>query len=110
MAQNVKVRLLYIYFLATLIIFQFKLLGKQEELAEIQYYFQMIVNDKVKTLASCPYILPPMKNCVMNQTKHSGFYQGNRALKIVDVKTITAVVSLAPLPAGPEGALLDIDL
>ena len=45
MAWNVKVRLCHAFnFIALLIIIQINIPGKREELAEVQYYFQMIVN------------------------------------------------------------------
>jgi hypothetical protein len=36
-------------------------------------------------------------------------YQGDQALEVVDVKMITAVISLAPLPRGPEGVLFLVE-
>ena len=36
-------------------------------------------------------------------------YQGDQALKVVEVKTITSVVSLPPLPGHPEGTFFVVE-
>jgi hypothetical protein len=112
MARNVKVRLCHAFnFIALLIIIQINISGKQEELAEVQYCFQMIVNAKQKTLALMSlHTLPDQEVWnESNETLWLCYYHGDQALKIVDAKMITAVISLAPLPGGPEGSLFLVE-
>jgi hypothetical protein len=77
----------------------------QQEFAEVQYYFQMVVNDKEKALALVS-IYSPLDRDILKESYNTLWvctYCGDQALKVVDVKSIMAVISLPPLPGGPDG-------
>jgi hypothetical protein len=83
---------------------QLDIAGKQE-FAEVQYYFQMVVNDEEKALALVSIYSPPDRDILKESynTLWVCTYRGDQALKVVDVKSIMAVISLPPLPGGLDG-------
>jgi hypothetical protein len=112
MARNVKVRLCHIFdLIATLINLQLNIPGQLEKLAEVQYFFQVVINGEEKTVALVSLYTSPDQEVwnESNQTLWVCYRQGDRALKVIDVKTITAVVSMVPLPSGPEGAFFLVE-
>jgi hypothetical protein len=112
MARNVKVRLCHIFdLIATLINLQLNIPGQLEKLAEVQYFFQVVINGEEKTVALVSLYTSPDQEVwnKSNQTLWVCYRQGDRALKVIDVKTITAVVSMVPLPSGPEGAFFLVE-
>ena len=77
------------------------------ELAEIQYFFQLIINSKMQTLALVSVYSPVDRDLLKESynTLWTCTYQGDQALKVIDVTMITAVIALLPLPGGQDGTL-----
>lgn len=65
----------------------------------------MVVKSERRTLALVSLYSPPDQDILAesHNTLWICRYQGDQALKVVDIKTITAVVSLPCLPGAPEG-------
>lgn len=89
---------------------QLSIAGRQE-FAEVQYYFQMIINNEVRSLALVSVYSPPDRDILSESynTLWACRYQGDEGLKAVDVKSITAVISMPPLPGGPDGTFFVLE-
>src|ERR1700721_3342166 len=72
--------------------------GHSPEFGEGEFYFQMPINDKIKTVAAVSmYSQPdPFLRTLSYDTLLSCTKLGNDGVKIVDVKDITAVVAMVP--------------
>lgn len=78
--------------------------GKQQ-LAEAQYYFQINVDGVVRT-AALVSLYSPRDWDLWEESHHTLWacnYQGERALKVVDVKSFRSVVAIPLLPGCPQG-------
>ena len=89
---------------------QLSIVGRQE-FAEVQYYFQMIINNEVRSLALESVYSPPDQDILSESynTLWACTYQGDKGLKVVDVKSITAVILILPLPGGPDGTFFVLE-
>jgi hypothetical protein len=89
---------------------QLSIAGRQE-FAEVQYYFQMIINNEVRSLALVSIYSPPDWDILSESynTLWACMYQGDEGLKVVDVKSITAFILMPPLPGGPDGTFFVLE-
>ncbi|KAG1823285.1 hypothetical protein EV424DRAFT_1321265 [Suillus variegatus] len=81
-------------------------LNERAHFGEVQFYFQIHINDTIKTLALVSLYSPPNYQLLEESyhTLYSCTYQGNEALKLVDVSTIQSVIAMVPhkLPGSLE--------
>jgi hypothetical protein len=83
---------------------QLKLVGKLC-FAEVQFFFRLVVGSEVRTLALVSVYSDPHPGLLeaSTHTLWSCIYQGDAALRIVDVKAITGVIAMIPHRPFPDG-------
>ena len=89
---------------------QLTIAGRQE-FAEVQYYFRIVVNNKERVLALVS-IYSPTRPDIFKESHNTLWictYQGDRALRVVDVKAITSVVAMPPLPGHSDGTVFVVE-
>jgi hypothetical protein len=74
------------------------------QFAEIYYFFQMVIDDTEKSLAMVSMYSPPHAGLLTLSfdTLWSCIYQGNSSLRVIDAKSITAVIAMVPHQPFPE--------
>ena len=68
----------------------------KSEIADIKYFFCLRFGDVVHSLALVSVFSPPDQE-LLEESQHAAYichYEGAAALRVVDVKAITAVVSM----------------